>query len=173
MVFSLFHFVPAEKMTREISPERKTAYYVGMGLSGVGLLLFCLPFMAIPLAMFSSPFSAGRGSTVPVTFFLAFIGFILVAVGRVLMHIGRSGLAGAGLILDPRRAREEVEPFSRMDGGILKDRLDEAGLLDADGLKFGRNTTSTLEKVIMIRCQQCGQLNEDGSKFCQECGTKI
>jgi len=160
-------------MAREISPERKTAYYVGMGLSGFGILLFCLPFMAIPLAMISGPFSPGHSFAVSGSFFFAFIGFALIAVGGVFMRIGRSGLAGAGVILDPRRAREDVEPFSRMEGGILKDRLDEAGLLDVDGLKFGRNTTITPEKIIMIRCQHCGKLNEEDSKFCQECGTKF
>ena len=155
-------------MSREISPERKTAYYVGMGLSGFGLLLFCLPFVAVPLAMLGGPFAA-----VPVTFALAFIGFALIAVGGVLMQIGRSGLAGAGIILDPGRARQEVEPFSRMEGGILKDRLNEAGLLDENGLKFARNAVNSPEKIIMIRCQHCGKLNEDDSKFCQECGAKI
>jgi len=162
-------------MSREISSERKTAYYVGMGLSGFGLLLFCLPFVAIPLAMlggiffgFGAPFVA-----VPVAFTFGFIGFGLIAVGGVLMRIGRSGLAGAGIILDPGRAREEVEPFSRMEGGILKDRLDEAGLLDENGLKFARNATNLPEKVIMIRCQHCEKLNEDDSKFCQECGAKM
>jgi len=163
-------------MTREISPERKTAYYVGMGMSGLGTMLFCLPFIAIPMAMISPitmhDHTAGSFTAVPVAFFLAFIGFALIAGGGVLMRIGRSGLAGAGVILDPDRAREEVEPFSRMDGGILKDRLDEAGLLDADGLKLGRSTASTPEKIIMIRCL-CGQLNEEGSKFCRECGAKI
>ena len=156
-------------MTREISPERKTAYYVGMGLSGFGGLLFCLPFMAIPLAMINAiPIHAA-----PVAFFFAFIGFALVAVGGVLMRIGRSGLAGAGVILDPNRARGEIEPFSRMAGGILKDKLDEAGLLDENGLKFDRNATNSQEKIIMIRCQHCGKLNEEDSKFCQECGVKI
>jgi len=163
-------------MSREISPERKTAYYVGMGLSGLGLLLFCLPFMAIPLAMlgiFASPFPGASIAVVPITFFLSFIGFALIAVGGVLMQIGRSGLAGAGIILNPGRARQEVEPFSRMEGGILKDRLDEAGLLDENGLKFARNAVNSPEKIIMIRCLHCGKLNEDDSKFCQECGAKI
>ena len=156
-------------MTREISPERKTTYYVGMGLSGIGMLLFGLPFMTIPLAMIGFvPFHAA-----PVAFFFAFIGFALIGVGGVLMRIGRSGLAGAGVILDPHRARAEEEPFSRMEGGILKDKLNEAGLMDENGLKFGRNTTSPPEKIVMIRCQHCGKLNEEDSKFCQECGTKI
>jgi hypothetical protein len=28
-------------------------------------------------------------------------------------------------------------------------------------------------KIIMIRCQPCGTLNEENSKFCQECGKKL
>ncbi|MGL6194222.1 MAG: zinc ribbon domain-containing protein [Thermoguttaceae bacterium] len=152
-------------MTREITPERKTAYYLGMGLVGVGLFLFSLPFLTIP-------FGCSPGM-IRSAFSLAFIGFALVAGGNVLMAIGRSGLAGAGIILDPKQARDDVEPFSRMKGGVIKDALDEAGLLDKDGLKFSKHTDTAQEKIIMIRCQSCGKLNEENSKFCNECGGKL
>jgi rRNA maturation endonuclease Nob1 len=29
------------------------------------------------------------------------------------------------------------------------------------------------EKVIMIKCRSCGKLNEEDSKFCQECGKPL
>lgn len=32
--------------------------------------------------------------------------------------------AGSGVILDPEKAKEELEPFSRMAGGMVKDALD-------------------------------------------------
>lgn len=44
------------------------------------------------------------------------------------MGIGRAGLAGSGVVLDPQRAREDLEPWSRMAGGMVKDTLDEAGI---------------------------------------------
>lgn len=42
--------------------------------------------------------------------------------------IGRRGLAGSGLKLDPEEARRDLEPWSRMAGGVVQDALDETGL---------------------------------------------
>lgn len=138
-----------------------------MGVTGMGALLFALPFITIPLIMIGvASFTAG-----PLAFLFAFIGFGLIILGQFLMSIGKVGLAGAGVILDPKRAREEREPFVRMSGGMLRDGLEEAGILDENGLKFGRNAKP--EQVVMIRCRECGKLNEEDSKFCQECGRKI
>jgi hypothetical protein len=105
-------------------------------------------------------------------FDFAVVGFILLIIGGGLMQVGKAGLAGAGIILDPERARQEQEPFSRMDGGMLHDKLDEAGLMDDAGLKLGRNAPS-VKQVVMIRCRNCGKLNEEDSKFCQECGREL
>ncbi len=68
------------------------------------------------------------------------------------------------MILDPERARSELEPYSRMAGGMVKDALDEAEL------GGGKEKT---EKVVMVRCGSCRKLNEEDSKFCQECGKPI
>jgi len=51
------------------------------------------------------------------------------------------GAAGSGIVLDPERAREDVEPWARMAGGVVKDALDEAGIASgqhqhADALPF-------------------------------------
>ena len=90
-------------------------------------------------------------------------GMVLLMVGGLACGIGARGLAGTGVVLDPDRARRELEPFSRMSGGMIKDALDEANV----------NLGGAPEKVIMIRCPSCGKLNEDDSKYCQECGQKI
>ena len=29
------------------------------------------------------------------------------------------------------------------------------------------------EKIVMIKCSTCGKLNEEDSRFCQECGGKL
>ena len=50
-----------------------------------------------------------------------------------------------------------------MAGGMVKDALEEADL----------NLGGKPERVIMIKCRNCGKLNEEDSKFCQECGEKI
>jgi rRNA maturation endonuclease Nob1 len=50
-----------------------------------------------------------------------------------------------------------------MAGGMVKDALDEADV----------NLSGKAETVIMIKCRDCGQLNEEDSKFCQECGVEM
>jgi hypothetical protein len=90
-------------------------------------------------------------------------GMGLLVLGGIIRRIGARGLAGSGVVLDPQKAREDVAPYSRMAGGMVKDALDEAQI-ELGGAK---------EKVIMIKCQKCGKLNEEDSKFCQECGTKL
>jgi len=86
------------------------------------------------------------------------VGMVCMIVGMFLRTIGAHGLAGAGVVLDPQQSRQDLEPYSRMAGGMLKDALEEAGV-DAP--------------VIKVRCQQCGKLNAEDAKFCQECGTKF
>jgi len=47
---------------------------------------------------------------------------------------------------------------------MIKDALDEADI------SLG---PAEPEKVVMIKCPACGRLNEEDSKFCQECGGKL
>ena len=96
---------------------------------------------------------------------------VLMILGGIVAGIGRRGLAGSGAVLDPKKAREDLEPYSRMAGGMIKDALDESGI------KLGQPNAAApekiVEKVIMIKCPACGKLNEEDSKFCQECGHKF
>ena len=46
---------------------------------------------------------------------------------------------------------------------MVKDALEEANV----------NLGTKPEKVVMIKCPSCGKLNEEDSKFCQECGKQI
>ncbi|MDB6140624.1 MAG: hypothetical protein JWO94_3696 [Verrucomicrobiaceae bacterium] len=55
-------------------------------------------------------------------------GFILMIIGGLITNVSSKGIAGSGLKLDPQQAREDLEPWSRMSGGMLKDTLDEAGI---------------------------------------------
>jgi hypothetical protein len=147
-------------MTREISEGRKTAYYVGMGLMVLGGLMFASTFLifAVNFGNFSN-FNAVAQSTI----FLAFGGMALLIVGGIIRGIGARGLAGSGAVLDPGRARQELEPYSRMVGGMVHDALDEAKV-DLSGQP---------ERVVIVKCPSCGRLNEEDSKFCQECGKAL
>ena len=71
-----------------------------------------------------------------------FVGMALIVVGAIIMNVGARGAAGSGIILDPKQAKEDLEPFSRMAGGMVKDALDEADI----NLGGGKS-----EKVIMIK----------------------
>ena len=145
-------------MARQISNERKTAYYIGLMI--VGALLFASTFVTFIMNFgdFSNFESDSKSGMIR-----AFGGMGLLIVGGMVRGIGALGVAGSGVKLDPGQAKEELEPYSRMAGGMIKDVLDEANV----------NLGSQSEKIIMLKCTVCGKLNEDDSKFCQECGNKI
>lgn len=110
---------------REFSEGRKQLYYVGMVLSGIGILLFLSVFVTgcMNFGNFSNFESRARGEMGR-----AIGGMVLIVAGRIIGSLGSKGVAGSGLKLDPQQAREELEPWSRMSGGILRDTLDEAGI---------------------------------------------
>jgi hypothetical protein len=145
---------------KQISAERKKAFYIGTVLMIIGVVLFVSVFVtsAIHFGDFSNFESDARSSMLR-----AFGGMGLIFIGAVVRSMGARGVAGSGVVLDPEKAREELEPYSRMAGGMVKDALDEAKL-DLMGKQ---------KKIIMIKCQNCGKLNEEDSKFCQECGKKL
>jgi hypothetical protein len=149
-----------DEMAKQISEERKTAYYLGTALMAIGGLSFFSVFItsALNFGNFSNFEADARSSMLR-----AFGGMALLIIGGIIRGVGARGLAGSGVVLDPEKARQDLEPYTRMAGGMVKDALDEADV------KLGAEP----QKVIMIRCPACGKLNEEDSKFCQECGKKI
>lgn len=141
---------------RQVSGDRQALYYGGLLLTVVGLLVF----VGNMISMSNGLRDTGSMMTT------GLIGMGLIVVGQLVSRVGKTGWAGSGVILDPERAREDLEPFSRQGGGMLKDALDEAGL--SGGLGVGSR-----ESVVMIRCRNCSKLNEEDSKFCQECGEPL
>ena len=81
-------------------------------------------------------------------------------------------VAQSGLILDPEQAREDLAPYSRMAGGLANDALQEAGI-DLGRRDAAVTPQGEVAPVIMLRCKKCQKLNEEDSKFCQECGAPI
>ena len=145
-------------MSGNISDERKLAYYLGNGLSALGFLLFISVFVtgALHFGDFTNFVSDAKSDMLR-----AVGGMILIIIGRIIAGIGARGLAGSGVILDPEQARDDLKPYSRMTGGIVKDALDEAQI------HLGENPP---ERVVMLKCSACGKLNAEDAKFCQECG---
>lgn len=115
---------------KEIPPERKALYYIGMVVAGIGLITFLSVF--ISGAMHFGDFS-GFEERSRSQFTRAIVGMVLVAVGAMLRGIGARGSAGSGLVLDPKKAEEDLEPWDRVGGGLVKDALDEVGMKSPTG----------------------------------------
>ncbi len=147
-------------MGRTISEGRKAAFYLGLALMMAGGLLFISVFItgALHFGDFGNFEANARSSMLR-----GFGGMALLIVGAIVRGVGARGLAGSGMVLDPEQARRDLEPYSRMAGGMMKDALGEARL-DLGGKP---------ERVVMVKCPACGRLNEEDSRFCQECGSKI
>jgi hypothetical protein len=148
------------EMASDISDARKTAYYLGMGLTVVGALLFASTFVTFMMRFGDFTNFEARARSEGMR---AFAGMALMIVGGIISSIGAKGLAGSGLVLDPEKARGELEPYSRMTGGMVKDALDEADI------NLGGEPT----KVIMVRCRSCAGLCQESATFCQTCGEKL
>lgn len=147
-------------MAPQISEKRQTAYYLGMGMMILGGILFASTFVTF-IAKFGdfSNFEAHVKSQM----LRALAGIGLIIAGSFIRGIGARGLAGSGVVLDPAKASEDLEPYSRMAGGMVKDALEETGLGQA----------KTPDTIIKIKCLSCGALNPEDANFCQKCGKPI
>lgn len=110
---------------RTISPERQTLYYVGMAIALLGLLSFASTFLSAALNFGNFDNFEARGRSMALR---AFGGMAMIVIGGALSNIGTKGVAGSGLVLDPKRSREDLEPWSRFAGGMVGDALNEAGI---------------------------------------------
>lgn len=165
---------------RQIPPERKVMYYGGMVVIVIGVLLFVSNFFLGPqLGGRNDPGDPdfweraqkqheefGRGMQAVAV--RAIVGMALMVVGGILMHIGARGAAGAGLVLDPEKARQDLEPWSRMGGGVVQDALSEVQIV-----KKIEEGMGSPKQVVKIRCSKCKELNDEKAKFCNQCGTAL
>lgn len=112
---------------RRISPERKGLYYTGLAITLAGLVTFLSSFFVLIGSFGETHFDTAmaRGKSFATR---GIAGMVLLVVGGLLTRVGSVGVAGSGLKLDPEAARRDLEPWSRMAGGTVKDALDEAGL---------------------------------------------
>ena len=108
-------------MPDQISTRRKVLYYGGglLMVAGIGTFIFHLAWGA--LGGFENAEFKERLPAVMLT------SMAIAMVGGFLNVIGGKGLAGAGLILDPDRARKDLKPYSKMAGGMLEDALEKPG----------------------------------------------
>lgn len=151
---------------RNVSPERKALYYAGMAAGAVGLLLFVSNFFVIASG-FNDPFAMQNrmGGFVA----RALGGMALMVIGTGMRNVAARGLAGSGLKLDPEQARRDLEPWSRMGGGVVADALDEVPAVR----RFVEEPGGRAVEVVRVRCPQCRALNEESDSFCGQCGGRL
>lgn len=145
-------------MSSKISNERKAIYYIGIALIVIGVMLFMSSFFVTRDISFSME---------PPNFFKrAVLGMICMIVGSVLAGIGRSGVAGSGLLLDPEKAREDLKPFNESKGKEINDVIENIDVFKTMNLNSKEKTV----EIIKIKCRECGELNDEDAKFCKKCG---
>lgn len=140
---------------KEISEERKMLYYGGIGVTVIGFIFFFSGFLS-----FANPDRMLMTGSMGSVIVGPFIGVILIAVGGFMRNVAARGVAGSGLVLDPKKAREDLSPWSSMAGGMINDALEETNI-------------GSKKEVIKVRCKNCSELNEEDAKFCKNCGEKI
>lgn len=154
------------KPRRTISPERKALHTAGVIVQVVGGIVVVVGFVGFVLGGQRAVSSFGSEGS-PLTGFFAFgAGVLLVAGGAVMRTIAARGVAGSGVVLDPERARQDLEPWARTGGGLLEDALDEAGLIEE---RPGRRD----DPIVRVRCRECRELNDEDARFCDACGAKL
>lgn len=113
---------------RQISSGRKVVFYAGVGVTVFGFLMFISAFISAASGFGNASTVSGSNAMGSTTMFSAVVGMLMMIVGGLLTRVGRMGLSGSGVVLDPEGARRDVEPWARMAGGVVKDAIDEAGV---------------------------------------------
>lgn len=154
---------------RNVPGWRKFLYYLGNIIIVIGFIMFFSVFFSF-FSIFKNSDDLGFGFFS--SFQYSFIGFLLIFIGTILKNIGIRGLAGSGVILDPEKEREDLEPFSRSKGGMFADSYNE--------FKEQSNFDEDIDKIkdkdqvkIMVRCPNCKSLNDENAKFCSNCGKPL
>jgi len=148
-----------ESMAREISAGRKATFYLGIGLLLIGFYLVGTGFLRFT-GLLEEPRPSIHGE-LPGAFRQFALGAVVIAFGGLFRVLGSRGIAGSGLMLDPRQARRDLEPHARMAGGLVRDAAEEAGF------------APPARVVQRLECGSCGRTNESDARFCQGCGKAL
>ena len=144
---------PPVSPTSPISATRKLLFYAGYLAYGAAVALA----VWVACALFEPASYTPSGLR-----HVLIGGAIAVAlwfVGLFLRRLGVLGLAGSGLLLNPMRARRELEPWSRAAGGLLSSALNEVHV-----------PREVMREVVKVRCPSCAALNDETSRRCRACG---
>lgn len=152
---------------RQIPEERKQLYAIGQIVTGAGLLLFLSNFIILPLQAFRPSFDPFQENPMVGMGIRAVGGMLLMIIGGGMKNVAARGVAGSGLVLDPERAREDLQPWAKAAGGLVKDALEEIPQA-SDQTADGEQGT-----IVKVRCPRCRTLNDEDARFCKQCGTSL
>jgi hypothetical protein len=125
LVRSLGAFDNKHMIKRHITPERKALFRAGQIIGVLGLVSFLSVFVSAALSFGDFTDFESRTRWMAIR---AVGGMIMMFIGGALTTVGVAGAAGSMLNLDPEKAREDLEPWARMSGGLTKASLDEMGV---------------------------------------------
>src|SRR5262245_50375153 len=135
-----------------------------MAVMVVGLLLFLSNFIIMPMSI-GNGFPENPGGLMTGFALRGVGGMVLLIVGGIMRGIGARGWAGSGMVLDPQRARRDLEPYARMGGGLVGDAMGEIPAVQ----RLGQPRPPAMP-VVKVRCRHCQALNDESDKFCGQCG---
>jgi hypothetical protein len=141
-----------------------------MAVMAVGGLLFLSTFVTFAANFGNFEDFEGRAQS---NMFRALGGMVLLIAGGALMRVGAMGAAGSGLVLDPEKAREDLEPWARAGGGLAGDAMSEVPLVKKLEDHLGGTKRADPPPQVKVRCPGCRALNDEGAKFCNQCGGAI
>lgn len=154
-----------------LSNQRKWLYQAGGVVQLIGLVLFLSFFLTF--AMLFGQFGEDVPAKIGGSFFRAVVGMICMITGGIIRSIGSRGIAGSGMILDPERAKRDLEPFARMSGGLADASFSEMTTVRDTLNNLGGRGAEVPFEVVRVRCLNCQQLNEETARFCNQCGKPI
>lgn len=155
---------------RQISEGRKAAYYLGAVLMVIGLLMFLSVFVSVFSMMGRDEMTIhtdSPGGTFASFGLRAVGGMVLMMIGGALRTLGVRGAAGSGVVLDPEKARDDLEPWTRMAGGMVKDAADEAGV-DLGHVANHENHEDTADMPFDEKLRRLAKLHSEGVLTDQE-----
>lgn len=154
-----------EDPQRDIPPSRTALYTAGTAVMAAGLALFFSGFFLFIASIGNFDDFEDHARLVA---FCWFGGMVVMILGQWLRTVGARGWAGSGMVLDPQRARRDVEPWSRMAGGVIGDALSE--------INQGYEAKERPERAVTpakVRCPKCHALNDQSAKFCNQCAAPL
>ncbi len=148
---------------RQVSSGRKAAFYLGYlsFAAGAALAVWVVagPWHFTPSGLWAESMRS-------------IAAVCCIGLGVFLRRVGIRGLAGSLVVLDPPRAREDLEPWSRAAGGLLDAALSEApALKEIASARSGAKPTEA--PAVKVRCGSCGALSDEEASFCSRCGRRL